>query len=70
MTEPSGVEALRIHRAQRRQRSLDRLREAAKTSVSARKLLATVDPDGKLRYWPPEDRDDDPRSISHGGDES
>ncbi|HUC25774.1 MAG TPA: hypothetical protein VMA73_23955 [Streptosporangiaceae bacterium] len=46
----SDREAIAAHQARRRQRALDRLREAAKTSDSARKLLDLVDPRGDLRF--------------------
>jgi len=39
-----------VHRARRRQKALERLREAAAGSPSAARLLALVDPDGTLRF--------------------
>lgn len=48
---PRGAtQDLRVHRAQRRQRALDALREAAKSSASARNLLTQIDPRGDLRF--------------------
>jgi hypothetical protein len=55
---PACEQDIRTHRARRRQRTLDKLREAAKTSDSARKLLDQVDPDGGLRFT-----DDDGRPV-------
>ena len=61
------LSSLRLHRAQTRQRTLDRLRTAARTSESAAKLLAQIDPSGELRYIDsqgrPVDRADNKYSV-------
>ena len=63
----TGAEEIRIHRAQRRQATLNRLREAAEHPESARKLLAQVDPSGDLRYWPPAEDGEQMRQEVDGG---
>jgi hypothetical protein len=52
MTGHAWFEGARIHRAQRRQATLDRLRKAAETDAHARRLLEQIDPRGDLQYWP------------------